>query len=447
MPSPSTPVSTRDTRGHQERFLRRRLVIVGPRLWHGDRQAHVRFVAHLERQRTRSYYRRPGAPGATGSADAWMTYGMADVTNLLRCSRPGSERPPAVARGQKIEALIGYCEAVSCRRQACSLFREAEHPPCGNCDNCRTPVPSWDGTMPPEALLRSTVRSTFRHTSPRDVLLGAETERISGWDTSAEDFGAAPTRPPRAGFPYSPWCAGLGSAGRGCHGGLSLAPGAAEVLRGTQTVRLVSKRARAKGGAQSPIARLGGDGRSRSTAAHYGMRCAPGVSKRRDGKSFHLTSSFIRFNPHRGGTPPPALARGVGGRPGVGRSKLDATAARSWHRRGERAHPSDSASADTPSSRDSDIAVPGETRAEGKRRPKSPPGRAKSVAIGDDPWCLRTVVSPVKTMSASWAFGGAVQARPPRLVLGPLASPSAQERSSFGSVLLRPRALVFEVGV
>jgi hypothetical protein len=53
--------------------------------------------------------------------------------------------------------------------------------------------------------------------------------------------------------------------------------------------------------------------------------------------------------------------------PGVGRSKLERYgSAVIGIVAGSAAHPSDAASADTPSSRDSDIAVPGETRAEGE---------------------------------------------------------------------------------
>jgi len=47
-----------------------------------------------------------------------MTYGMADVMGLLRLLDGGetTDRQRRIER-QKIEALIGYCEAVSCRRQ------------------------------------------------------------------------------------------------------------------------------------------------------------------------------------------------------------------------------------------------------------------------------------------------------------------------------------------
>src|SRR5256886_12968990 len=67
---------------------------------------------------------------------------------------------------QKTEALIGYCETVSCRRQVLlGYFGETDHPPCGNCDNCRTPVPSWDGTVAAQKALSAIYRRSEEHTS------------------------------------------------------------------------------------------------------------------------------------------------------------------------------------------------------------------------------------------------------------------------------------------
>src|SRR5260370_40221004 len=107
---------------------------------------------------------------------------MADVTNLLGLLDTGEAgaRQRRIER-QKIEALIGYCEAVSCRRQVLlGYFGETEHPPCGNCGNCRTPVPSWDGTIAAQKALSAIYRTGQRFGTRHlvDVLLGAETERI-----------------------------------------------------------------------------------------------------------------------------------------------------------------------------------------------------------------------------------------------------------------------------
>ena len=70
---------------------------------------------------------------------------------------------------------------MGCRRQVLlGYFGEADHPPCGNCDNCRTPVPSWDGTIAAQKALSAVYRTGQRFGTRHlvDVLLGAETERI-----------------------------------------------------------------------------------------------------------------------------------------------------------------------------------------------------------------------------------------------------------------------------
>jgi ATP-dependent DNA helicase RecQ len=43
--------------------------------------------------------------------------------------------------------MLGLCEITSCRRQTLlAYFGEVLTEPCGNCDNCLTPVETWDGT-------------------------------------------------------------------------------------------------------------------------------------------------------------------------------------------------------------------------------------------------------------------------------------------------------------
>src|ERR1700730_15600873 len=144
---------------------------------------------------------------------------------------------------QKIEALIGYCEAVSCRRQVLlGYFGEAEHSPCGNCDNCRTPVPSWDGTIAAQKALSAIYRTGQRFGTRHlvDVLLGAETERILRLGHNRlKTFGVGAELDRRG------WLSvfrqlvaqGLVVPDVAAHGGLALAQGAAEILRATKTVR------------------------------------------------------------------------------------------------------------------------------------------------------------------------------------------------------------------
>jgi ATP-dependent DNA helicase RecQ len=234
---------------NQERFLREEGVVVAATIAFGMGidKPNVRFVAHLDAPKNlEAYYQETGRAGRDGlPADAWMTYGIADVMNLLRLIDAGDagERQRRIER-QKIEALIGYCETVSCRRQALlGYFGERDHPPCGNCDNCREPVGSWDGTVAAQKALSAVYRTGQRFGAHYlvDLLLGADNERIKrlGHDR-LKTFGVGSELDRRG------WLSvfrqlvaqGLITPDLAGHGGLSLAPAAAEILRGAKTVHL-----------------------------------------------------------------------------------------------------------------------------------------------------------------------------------------------------------------
>jgi ATP-dependent DNA helicase RecQ len=233
---------------HQERFVREEGVVVVATIAFGMGidKPNVRFVAHLDAPKNlEAYYQETGRAGRDGlPADAWMTYGIADVMNLVRLLDAGeaADRQRRIER-QKIEALIGYCEAVSCRRQILlGYFGEVDHPPCGNCDNCRTPVPSWDGTIAAQKALSAIYRTGQRFGTHHlvDVLLGAETERIIRLGHNRlKTFGVGTELDRRGWLSVFRQLVAQGFvlpdvAG---HGGLSLAPGAAEILRGSKAVR------------------------------------------------------------------------------------------------------------------------------------------------------------------------------------------------------------------
>ena len=245
---------------HQERFVREEGVVVVATIAFGMGidKPNVRFVAHLDAPKNlEAYYQETGRAGRDGlSADAWMTYGIADVMNLVRLLDAGeaADRQRRIER-QKIEALIGYCEAVSCRRQILlGYFGEVDHPPCGNCDNCRTPVPSWDGTVAAQKALSAIYRTGQRFGTHHlvDVLLGAETERIIRLGHNRlKTFGVGTELDRRGWLSVFRQLVAQGFvlpdvAG---HGGLSLAPGAAEILRGSKAVRFrLEARARERQG-------------------------------------------------------------------------------------------------------------------------------------------------------------------------------------------------------
>src|SRR6202035_3403073 len=171
---------------HQDRFLREEgiIIVATVAFGMGIDKPNVRFVAHLDAPKNlEAYYQETGRAGRDGlPADAWMSYGIADVMNLRRLVEASDidERQRLIER-QKSEALIGYCETVSCRRQALlGYFGERDHPACGNCDNCRTPVASWEGTVAAQKALSAVYRTGQRFGAHHvvDVLVGNATERV-----------------------------------------------------------------------------------------------------------------------------------------------------------------------------------------------------------------------------------------------------------------------------
>jgi ATP-dependent DNA helicase RecQ len=231
----------------QERFMSSTggIVVATIAFGMGIDKPDVRFVAHLDVPKNlEAYYQETGRAGRDGlAADAWMIYGIADVMNLIRLLDTGetTEAQRRIER-QKTEALIGYCETVSCRRQVLlGYFGEADHPPCGNCDNCRTPVPSWDGTVAAQKALSAIYRTGQRFGAHHliDILLGKETERaVRLRHTRLKTFGVG-SEIDRRGW-HSVFrqlvAQGFVVPDLAGHGGLALAPTAAEILRGTRTV-------------------------------------------------------------------------------------------------------------------------------------------------------------------------------------------------------------------
>lgn len=82
---------------------------------------------------------------------------------------------------QKIQALLGYCELTSCRRQALlQYFGEESQPNCGNCDACMAPISSWDATVEAQKALSCIHRTGQRFGVGHliDVLLAKPSEKI-----------------------------------------------------------------------------------------------------------------------------------------------------------------------------------------------------------------------------------------------------------------------------
>ena len=144
----------------------------------------VRFVAHLDLPKTiEAYYQETGRAGRDGlPANAWMVYGLQDVTKLRQMlgQSQGTEQYKRVEQ-IKLNAMLGFCEISTCRRHALlAYFDEASSEQCGNCDTCLVPVETWEGTEAAQKAL-SVIYRTDQHFGVShlvDVLLGKETDKI-----------------------------------------------------------------------------------------------------------------------------------------------------------------------------------------------------------------------------------------------------------------------------
>ena len=178
------PTQTRAT--NQARFLREEGVIVVATIAFGMGidKPDVRFVAHLDLPKTvESYYQETGRAGRDGMpADAWMVYGLQDVIKLrqMMSTSEGSEEHKR-AEQHRLNAMLGFCEITSCRRQALLAYFDDHMPnPCGDCDTCLEPADTWDGTESARMALSTAYLTGQRFGVNHliDVLRGSEGEKI-----------------------------------------------------------------------------------------------------------------------------------------------------------------------------------------------------------------------------------------------------------------------------
>jgi ATP-dependent DNA helicase RecQ len=245
---------------HQRRFLREDGVVMVATIAFGMGidKPDVRFVAHMDLPKSmEGYYQETGRAGRDGEpADAWLAYGLGDAVLLGRMIEEGDagEERKRLER-RKLDALVGYCESTTCRRQTLlAYFGEIYAEACGNCDNCLDPPRSWDGTVAAQKALSCVVRTGQRFGAAHliDVLRGADTAKVRQFGheaLSTYGIGRDLDAPQWRSVFRQLAATGLLEADVEGHGALRLTAASAAVLRGERSVSLradTAKRARGR---------------------------------------------------------------------------------------------------------------------------------------------------------------------------------------------------------
>jgi ATP-dependent DNA helicase RecQ len=233
---------------HQARFQREEGIVIVATIAFGMGidKPDVRFVAHLDLPRSiEGYYQETGRAGRDGlPADAWMTYGLADLVQqrkLIDLSQADQVHKRISAA--KLDALLGLCETAGCRRVRLLAYFGERSDPCGNCDTCLEPPATFDATEAARMALSAIYRTGQRFGAVYviDVLRGKTSERMSrfGHDRlGVFGIGADEDEAHWRSVFRQLVALGLAEVDHDAHGALRLGPRSRPVLRGEETVRM-----------------------------------------------------------------------------------------------------------------------------------------------------------------------------------------------------------------
>ncbi len=233
---------------HQQRFLREDGIVMVATIAFGMGidKPDVRFVAHLDLPKSlEAYYQETGRAGRDGEpAEAWMTYGLNDVViHRLRIDESEAGDEQKRIERSKLDALLAWCEAATCRRALLLKYFSEEAGSCENCDTCLDPPQLWDGTIAAQKAMSAALRTGQRFGAGHliDILRGKATAKI-------EQFGHAslPTFGAGTDLDDAAWrsvfrqllAAGLLHADAHAYGALRLTDAARPVLKGETTLML-----------------------------------------------------------------------------------------------------------------------------------------------------------------------------------------------------------------
>ena len=210
----------------------------------------VRFVAHLDLPKSvEGYYQETGRAGRDGlPAQAWMAYGLQDVVQQRRMIDESTGDDAYKRRmGAMLEAMLGLCETVECRRVRLLAYFGQASKACGNCDTCLEPPQAWDGTEAAQKIL-SAVYRLWKERGQRygaghvvDILRGKMTERMTQYkhnELSVFGVGADLSEKDWRNVLRQLIAQSLLAVDHDSYGTLALTEGSRSVLKGERTLML-----------------------------------------------------------------------------------------------------------------------------------------------------------------------------------------------------------------
>lgn len=144
----------------------------------------VRYVFHTDMPSSiEAYYQEIGRAGRDGKeADVHMLFGAGDIRLRKQFidQETNSDEDHKRREVSRLNSLIIYAEASTCRRQTLLQYFGEEIEPCGNCDNCLNPVEMKDGTERAHMIFDAIFETGERYGQSHiiDVIIGKETEKL-----------------------------------------------------------------------------------------------------------------------------------------------------------------------------------------------------------------------------------------------------------------------------